>query len=291
LQLDVFSDLSERVGYNLTNLKLRVAKGTLIQFDKFEAACHWHTDLEFISVIDGSMNFYVQGETVLLEEGQGIFVNSKRMHYGYSSNMSDCVYIVVCIHPSLIGNEHWIGKEYWEEKFGWNTEDFIVLKEDSCWHKEALANVDQLYAEMHSQNRNPLLLLSLAVSICAKIGDQIEERSQQITIDHTWLYIWKMTAFIHDNYKNKITLDDIAASGSVSRSRCCKLFGEHVGQTPNEYLTNYRLKKGCELLVGTDRSISEIALSCGFQSSSYFSYVFRKEFGKTPNDYRRQQNS
>ncbi|WP_157325778.1 AraC family transcriptional regulator [Paenibacillus anseongensis] len=290
MQLDVFSDLSEQVGYNLTHLKLRVAKGTLIQFDKFAAACHWHTDLEFISVLDGSMNFYVHGETVLLEKGQGIFVNSKRLHYGYSSDMSDCIYIVACIHPSIIGTERWLGNEYWEEKFGSNTEDFIVLQGDIPWHKETLLCLDQLYEEMHSNQRNPLSLLSLAVSLCATIGRHIEDRSQQTAIDHTSFYIWKMTAFIHGNYENKITLEHIATSGSTSRTHCCKLFAQYLGQTPNEYLTNYRLKKSCELLMGTARSISDIALSCGFQSASYFSFVFRKEFGKTPNDYRKRQN-
>ncbi|WP_284241837.1 AraC family transcriptional regulator [Paenibacillus glycanilyticus] len=290
MQLDVFSDLSEQVDYNLANLKLRVAKGTLIQFDKLEAACHWHSDLEFISVLDGYMSFYVQGETVLLEKGQGIFVNSKRLHYGYSSDMSDCTYFVVCIHPSLIGNESWIGTEYWEEKFGDNTEDYMVLKEDCSWQNEVLTSIDRLYAEMHSQSRNPLLLLSLAVSLCAATGGHIKARNHKIKIDHAWSYIWMMTSFIHANYENKITLDDIASSGSVSRSRCCNLFGEHIGQAPNEYLTNYRLKKSCELLVGTGRSISEVALSCGFQSASYYSYVFRKEFGKTPNDYRKQHS-
>ncbi len=290
MQLDVFSDLSEQVRYNLTHLKLRVVKGTLIHFDNFAAACHWHADLEFISILDGVMNFNVHGEMVSLEKGQGIFVNSKRLHYGYSSDRTDCIYIVVCIHPSIIGTERWEGNEYWEEKFGSNTEDYIVLKRDVPWHQEALLCIGHLYEEMYSANRNPLALLSLAVSLCATIGKHIVERSQQIAMDHAWFYIWKMTAFIHGNYENKMTLDDIAASGSASRTHCCKLFGEYLGQTPNEYLTKYRLKKSCELLIGTDRSISDVALSCGFQSASYFSFVFRKEFGMTPNRYRKQQN-
>lgn len=290
MKLDVFSDLSEQVRYNLTHLKLRVVKGTLIHFDKFEAACHWHPDLEFISVLEGSMNFYVQGETVFLEKGQGIFVNSKRLHYGYSSDMSDCIYIVACIHPSIIGTERWDGNEYWEEKFGSNTEDYIVFKGDIPWHNETLLCLDRLYKEMYSTRRNPLSLLSQAISLCATIGSHIVERSQQTEIDHAWFYIWKMTAFIHANYESKITLEDIAASGSASRTHCCKLFAQYLGQTPNEYLTKYRLKKSCELLNGTDRSISDIALSCGFQSASYFSFVFRKEFGKAPNTFRKQQN-
>lgn len=288
MQLDVFSDLSEQLNYNFKSFQLYVKKGALIPFDKLAAACHWHPDLEFISVLDGYMNFFVNGEEIRLEKGNGIFVNSKRLHYGYSSDMTDCIYIVVCINPSLLGSERWIGKEYWEEKFGPNTEDFIVLTDHIFWHKDVLTSLNQLYNEMHGPICNPLRLLSIAVSLCANIGDHIEEKKEQTTIDQSSIYVWKMTAFIHGQYENKITLDDIAAAGSVSRSRCCTLFGKYLGQTPNAYLIKYRIQKSCEILLETDRSISEIAISCGFQSSSYYSFVFRKELGIVPHEYRRK---
>ncbi|WP_231507777.1 helix-turn-helix domain-containing protein [Bacillus sp. UNC41MFS5] len=99
---------------------------------------------------------------------------------------------------------------------------------------------------------------------------------------------WEMTGFIHHHYDHKITLDDIAAAGSICRSRCCELFSNHIGQTPNTYLVRYRIQKSCEMLLETNRSISEIAMVCGFQSASYFSYVFRKETGLTPQDYRKK---
>ncbi|PQP85573.1 hypothetical protein CPT76_35550 [Paenibacillus sp. AR247] len=100
--------------------------------------------------------------------------------------------------------------------------------------------------------------------------------------------IWKMTGFIHQNYESKITLNDIAAAGTVCRSRCCKLFNTYVGQTPNEYLIRYRIQKSCDMLKETNRSISEIAMACGFQSASYFTFIFRKQLGLVPQDYRKQ---
>ncbi|MFF2090709.1 AraC family transcriptional regulator [Paenibacillus sp. NPDC058174] len=276
------------MNYNLNNFDLYVKKGSLLSFDQFSAACHWHPDLEFISVIEGYMSFFVNGETVHLEKGCGIFVNSKRLHYGFSSDRTDCSYIVVCINSSLLGNERWMGKPYWEEKFGPNTEDFIVLNDHIPWQQDALLSLSELYEEMHSPQCNPLQLLSKAMSLCANIGDHITESNEQNHIDPSWIYVWKMTAFIHGNYEHKIKLDDIAAAGSVSRSQCCILFDKYVGQSPNDYLIKYRIKKSCEMLLHTDRSISEIAICCGFQSASYYSYVFRKELGFVPKEYRNQ---
>ncbi|GGG53330.1 AraC family transcriptional regulator [Paenibacillus radicis (ex Gao et al. 2016)] len=288
MQLDVFSDLSEKLNYNLNNLDLYVKKGTLHTFDQLSATCHWHPDLEFISVIEGYMSFFVNGETVHLEKGSGIFVNSKRLHYGFSSDNSDCSYIVVCINSSLLGNDRWIGKQYWDEKFGSNTVDYIRLHDHVSWQQNALISLTQLYEEMHSPDCNPLQLLSMALSLCANIGDHIAEVKEHAQIDQSWIYVWKMTAFIHGNYENKIKLDDIAKAGSVSRSQCCILFDKYVGQPPNAYLIKYRIQKSCELLLHTDRSISEISISCGFQSASYYSFVFQKEMGIVPKEYRRK---
>ncbi|WP_274380015.1 helix-turn-helix domain-containing protein [Paenibacillus mucilaginosus] len=60
------------------------------------------------------------------------------------------------------------------------------------------------------------------------------------------------------------------------------MFGSYIGQTPKSYLTRYRIQKSCEMLHDTDRTISKIAISCRFQSASYFSYVFCKEMGIVP---------
>jgi AraC-like DNA-binding protein len=288
VELEVFSDLSERLNYNLPDFPFYVRKGDLNQFDRYAAACHWHPDLEFILVLEGSMEYFVNGETVLIEKGNGIFVNSKRMHYGFSTEKTDCSFIVVAIHPSLLGESTHIGKVYLDEKFGTETEDYLLLTPQNSWEKDVLLSLNQIYQEMNSNFRNPLRLLSQATSLCACIGDHIQKVTGQLNDEQSWMAVWKMTGFIHHHYDLKVTLDDIAAAGSICRSRCCELFSVYIGQTPNTYLIRYRIHKSCEMLLETNRSISEIAMVCGFKSPSYFSYVFRKEIGLTPQDYRKK---
>jgi AraC-like DNA-binding protein len=286
--LEVFSDLSEELNYNFPDFPLYVRKGALNHFDKYAAACHWHQDLEFILVLDGEMEYFVNGEIVLIEQGNGIFVNSKRMHYGFSSKKLDCTFIVVVIHPSLLGENTSIGKVYWDEKFGSNTEDYILITSQSIWGKEVLHSLQRIYEEMNSTPCKPLRLLSLATSLCADVGDHIQRAPGQINDDQSWIAVWKMTGFIHHHFDLKMTLDDIATAGSVCRSKCCELFGNYIGQTPNTYLVRYRIQKSTEMLMETNRSISEIALNCGFQSASYFSSVFRNNTGLTPQNYRKK---
>lgn len=288
IALEVFSDLSERLNYNLPNFPLYVRKGLLHLFDKHAAACHWHSDLEFIYVLDGSMEYFINGKTVSIDKGNGIFVNSRRLHYGFSTKRNDCSFIVVAVHPSLLGENTRACKTYLDEKFGPNTDDLILLYSQIHWHREILHLMDHMYDEMYKDASNLLCLLSQATFLCASIGDNLQQNSANLSCDQSWMSVCKMTGFIHQHYNLKINLGDIASAGTVCRSRCCELFGKYIGQTPNTYLMQYRIQKGCEMLRETNRSISEIATACGFRSASYFSYAFRREMSLVPQDYRKQ---
>ncbi|WP_416298337.1 AraC family transcriptional regulator [Paenibacillus illinoisensis] len=288
--LEVFSDLSERLDYNLPDLPLYVRKGSLQQFNNYAAVAHWHVDIEFIYVLNGSMDFSVNGTITRLHQGDGLFVNSQRLHYGYSlADQNDCLFLVVVIHPSILGEKTSYIQSYWGEKFGLTMTDFLVLTAQVDWQRDILLSIQEIYQEMHKKHAplNPLRLASQALSLCATIGDHLQPNSGQPGV---LMHVQEMTRFIHQNYDQKITLEEIASAGAVCRSRCCTLFNKYVGQTPNNYVTQYRLQKSCEMLKETQRSISEIALACGFQSASYFSSIFRKQMGVVPQHYRKQAN-
>ncbi|MFC3746951.1 helix-turn-helix domain-containing protein [Paenibacillus sp. GCM10012306] len=290
--LEVFSDLSERLNYNLSDLPLYVRKGNLQQFHNYSATAHWHPDVEFILVLEGTMDYFVNGKTVRIEQGNGIFVNSNRLHCGFSENRTDCKYIVVVIHPSLLGESTSLAKKYWESKFSSLMEDFVLLNAQIEWQLAILSSLQEIYEEMHAPLLpNPLRLIAQALSLCAGMGDQLQQKEEHAEEVQLWTFIQKMTSFIHQNYEHKISLDDIAAAGAVCRSRCVALFNKHLGQTPNVYLTKYRIQKSCEMLMETKRSVCEIAMACGFQSASYFTYNFRKQLGLVPQEYRKQSLS
>jgi YesN/AraC family two-component response regulator len=96
-----------------------------------------------------------------------------------------------------------------------------------------------------------------------------------------------MMYYIQQNYRESITLDDIAASGNISRSLCNKVFHKYVGDSPVNYLLNYRVRKVAELLRTTSHTLSEIASQTGFNGTSYMSEMFKKSFEMSPRDYRK----
>ena len=285
-QLNVLSDLSERIPYSVPTIPIYVGGGELKHFHKYSTACHWHPDLEFAWPIKGDMDFFVNGKVFHVPEKQGIFINSKRLHYNFSSTQSNCVYLVATVNPFVFNDGLSSLRMYMEEKFGSSNEDVILMTNQELWHNELFNKIQQVYKEVYEGKCDTLQILSLIFDACSTIHAKIKYIEQEEMNEEYWMTIWKMMGFIHKHFSDKILLDDIAAAGSVCRTKCCELFNKYLNRTPNIYLNDYRIQKSCEMLRNTSCSIIEIALSCGFQSASYYTFNFRKETGYTPREYR-----
>lgn len=84
--------------------------------------------------------------------------------------------------------------------------------------------------------------------------------------------------------------DDITALPTrlgCSRSQLYQLFTQEVGMAPNDYRQRLRIKQSCERLTNSADHVTDIAMQMGFSSSQYFSRVFKKYIGVTPNSYRK----
>ncbi len=95
--------------------------------------------------------------------------------------------------------------------------------------------------------------------------------------------------FIQLNYMHPITAADIAAASGFSPNHLSRKFREAAGIGTHEYLVQIRLHHAALALASTEDSITQIALRCGFSDSNYFKDVFKKNFGLTPREYRREQ--
>lgn len=97
------------------------------------------------------------------------------------------------------------------------------------------------------------------------------------------------TDFIKKNISNRITLSDISSSVHLSPTFFHSVFKDIKGTTPLDYLLNLRISKAKQLLKQSSLSLAEIALLCGFESQSYFCYVFKKKTNQTPKIYRNEK--
>lgn len=93
--------------------------------------------------------------------------------------------------------------------------------------------------------------------------------------------------FIENNYTSDLKLEDIASAAYASKYHFSRLFKKIVGSSPYAYLLNYRINMSKNKLKHTSKSISEIGVEVGFDSTSNFIKTFRMLEGMTPAMYRK----
>ena len=92
--------------------------------------------------------------------------------------------------------------------------------------------------------------------------------------------------YIEAHSKEKFSLQKMADDLYVNGCYLLRAFKKHTGYTPLAYHNHVRCMEAKDLLVHTDKGISEIGEIVGFVSSAHFSHVFKKSEGCTPSDYR-----
>src|ERR1700684_850904 len=92
---------------------------------------------------------------------------------------------------------------------------------------------------------------------------------------------------LHERIENPWTVETLAAAAGMSRSAFALRFKELLGETPLEYLTNWRMYKATALLQADDRQLFEVAKSVGYDSDAAFSKAFKRVLGVAPREYRR----
>ena len=99
--------------------------------------------------------------------------------------------------------------------------------------------------------------------------------------------IRKITDYLEENYAQSIVLDDLAGHVQLSKDYMCALFKRIMQQTIMHYLCAVRICRArIFLLQYPEKKVLDIGRMCGFDSSSYFVKVFKKEVGVTPENYR-----
>ena len=90
---------------------------------------------------------------------------------------------------------------------------------------------------------------------------------------------------IHDSVKTPWTVESLAAAAGMSRSAFAARFKALLGQTPLEYVTEWRMQKAMQLLEQRDKKLIDVARSVGYESDAAFSKAFKRVVGANPGEY------
>lgn len=284
--IEVMDNSSEIMDYNHPDIPVKAA--TTVQEEYMQPMVnHWHNDFEFTHVQDGEMWYCVDGVKCKLKAGQMIFVNSTRMHYGFWEDVYKCKFSCTIFHPGMLDTK--MSHKYLENIIGKSMPSFLILRPEIMREKVVIDLVDKLNVITRAAEEGyELEMMSLIYRICFLLKDLVKAAPEPISyVDAKKLEaMHRMTGFIQQQYQQKISLNEIAMAGLVSRSACCQIFKKFLGKSPVEYLTEYRISKSVELILTGKNSMTDIAMLCGFGSSSYYAETFHKVLGCTPTEYK-----
>ena len=256
--------------------------------------CHWHEELEAARVSEGSVAVTIGSRTRVLRQGEGFFVNTGVLHAARAVGEGPSRLHSLVFHPRLVGGspDSVFYKEYLNPLMHSPEQTNFWLRRGNPEEARALEAIERAWRACAQEPRHYVFLVREGLSeLMALLLDPRRDLPPPPKDDRTRRdneRVKQMLAFIHNAFADPLTVADIARSAAVSPSECLRCFRRTVGQTPVQYLREYRLRRAGELLAGTSLPVAQVAADCGFDDVSYFTRVFRQYRHMTPTAYRRK---
>lgn len=264
-----------------------------IENSKVVLDCHWHEELEFFKVIQGSFRFQIASRYYDAAEGDLLFVNRGELHSAMAEQNGNFAFQAIVFSPDMLKgpSEDKVQLEYLTPLLKGN------LPVQRCFHQTAQAErkLQDCFTRIYSllEERPAAYEILLKAYLYFLLNELVQTGSSgwKVSVRETAAAesIKKAIGFMRENYRNPVTIEALAQLCSVSPGHFCRTFKKYTMKTPVEYLNCYRLSKAAEMLETTDRKILDIALDCGFNSLSYFVNVFHEAMGCAPSQYRKRQ--
>lgn len=283
--LEVNSDRSEKVRYSSADVPYGFFKGRHSAYANNSMPAHWHEDIEILVPSMGDIVYNINGKLVKVQTGEGIIINSRRIHSSQTEDLRECYYYVLIFHPMLLciskEVEHQLVQPFLTSSF-----DYVLLQKGVKWHENILNWFSMIVTKRNDRSAKSAIA-GLINLIWSEVAENVTPDEKAQTERSQLTAMKAMIAYIDSHYAEKITLEDIAAAGFVSKRTCGNMFERFLFTPPMKYLNEYRLKRSIELLRGTNMTITDIGLVCGFSGASYYAESFRRELGISPSEYRR----
>ena len=162
---------------------------------------------------------------------------------------------------------------------------------------EFFKNNSVIYAQIPKEHQNEVNSLFLemkkepdsihGLSCLLKITAFLQKYTKQLC-EQPKGFIATTVSYINTHINESINIDDLCKNVHMSKYHFCRKFKSYTNQTVMEYILGTRLIAAAHLIAATDLSIGEISERCGMCSISYFSRVFKKQYGVSPLKYRNQ---
>lgn len=255
---------------------------------------HWHEEFEIGFIIEGSVIMGCGNRKYVLKNGDIFFINSNVLHSMHNHNPGEnAIFKSIAFNGSIVGgsaNSIFYTKYFLPVVNNINLRDYIIKSEDALYQK-IIPIVSDVWDGMYKETSDHEILVRNGLSNLFCILTHLQKNTAGNSAQKSCSLLQEnrmqtLLGYIHKNYNQKITLEDLAKAASVSKTEILRCFKSIIGQSPINYLKDYRLQRAAYMIANTDHTIGQICEECGFNDNSYFTRSFKERYHCTPHDYR-----
>lgn len=248
--------------------------------------CHWHEETEIVMVLEGTLKMMIGGELYAIDEGEIAFVDPYELHEFFQNGRTRFyAFLFPLTFLSAEKNDepqmHYIDP----------------LLSGQLRFPTFIGRDHPVYARLA-----PIVREFLTANTARQHGYELLTKADlMLTIYHclphmkpahgSYRTCREIADYIKAHYAEKITLADLSRRFAMSEKYISEYFSRNFRQNLTDYCNGYRIKKACELLGGTEMSITQVANEVGFDNISYFIKVFKRLIGTTPLQFRKTSQS
>lgn len=236
---------------------------------------HHHDSYELYYTISGEREYFIENSFFKAREGDFVLI-PKNMLHRTAGKGADRILIYF--------SDTFLERFFSKEMIAYFLQGFTpkIFRPSGEAEEKSKALLSALLSS-YTASAEPTYMASLLFELLFMISTTENTAEKAVTEDNR---INKILCFINENYGTIETIDEIADQFYISKYHLCRSFSKSMGVPLVKYLNTVKIRAACELLNDKDVNMTEIALSCGFNSSAYFCKVFKEETGFSPREYR-----
>lgn len=249
---------------------------------------HYHPEIELIFVCGGSGKRQIGSNISYFTEGDLILIGSNLPHCGMTNENTNNKYeVVIQFSQDFLGSELWNAPEMnrifqmleaaksgivFGEKVKNKLEPKIKALSESSYLDKLLKLIEILDELAHTSDFKILNAAKYYLQTQKEDNDRIN-----LIFNH-----------VKDNFKNQISLEDVAGLATMTVPSFCRYFKKITNKTFTQFVNEYRITHSLKLLAEQPMSITEICFESGFNNFSYFNKTFKEHTQKSPSQYRKE---
>ncbi len=252
--------------------------------DRHYLGAHYHSEIEIIYVKSGSILCWIEEEPIRISENHICIVASNVIHHlTFDDAPAEIVYlqidiakIISIMYPKYTNAPLLLDNRL--KKYALFSEETLIFR----LFQTILCELEMKKPYFETATMGGFIQLTAYLQRELLVADY-----DRLFENPMFLKIYPIILYANEHYAEKVYLDTVCELLHIDKYYLCKIFKKSTGLTFFQYLGRVRLQNAEKLLITSNRSITQIALECGFSTVQYFHSAFVKAKGSTPMLYRK----